>query len=241
VEPDVVSFDPGSTGVPILVNGSIPLSNVELRPIPEILLDAIGKNDYAGDGVVAATPSSQRLSAGAIGEIFQGIPELAPGSLFEARFPSVLDVQTDLNNGFLSLWLEPGATVLLDFDDPSLRPRAWGATFSSLVDGAVALHAIFGNADAEAGMNDIPAARSLAIPVQNGFLGVTAPDGMTLARLQFVVASGSGNAFLIDDVSYASSIVPEPSAGLLVGLGLIGLARQARGSHRGAHRRSVVS
>ena len=237
--PDVVSFDPGGPGVPVLVDGSPPGSNVDLSLISEIVLDGIGDNDYAGDGVVLPTPNDQRLTAGAITELFQGIPELAPGSLFTPQFPSVLDLTTDPGNGFLSLWLEPGATILIDFDDRAQRPRAWGATFANVVSGTVALHAVFGDADAGNGMNDVPSARTSVFDVQSGFLGLTAPEGMTLARLQLVLAGGSGSAFRIDDVSYASSIVPEPSTALFMGLGLIGLARGSRGAHFATHRRTM--
>ena len=220
---EVVSLDPGDTGVPVLVDGTVPISNVTVAVVPESPLSRIGDDDYAGDGNFGPTPANQRLSAGVITELFQVIPEIAPGSLYVPLFPSVLDITSDASNGVLSLWVEPGVSNSLDFDTPARRPRAWGATFSNVAVGAVAMHAVLGSSDPADAESNTAAAVVAGIDINSGFLGMVTPVGTNLARVRFVVASGSGNHFQIDSMVSGSSVVPEPSMALLVGLGLIGL------------------
>ena len=226
--PEVVSFDPEGSGFPILVNGATPTSDVTVAVIQEVLLSQIGSADYLEDGELPPTPLDQRLTAGPITEIFQGIPEVAPGSLYVPQFSSVLSILTSPGNGALSLWVEPGVTNTLDYDDPARRFQAWGANFSNVNAGTVAMHAVLGDSDPATAESNVAIAIVAGIEVANGFLGLVTPTGTDLARVRFVVASGPGSNFEIDDVVGSSSIVPEPSVGLLLGLGLIGMAAEAR-------------
>ncbi len=222
-DPERVDFASPASATPVLAGGSPVTGSVDLAVISEITLDAIGEADYLDDGGVAATDPWRRLSAGALSEVFLGVPEFPVGTEYVPALPNLLSPGLGLQVG-----LETGVTLLLDFDSHASRPIAWAGSLTAAVMGQVSLHAVLGDRTAADGDDDLAVGIEPRIPLDSTFLGIVAPEGTHLARLQFFLRSGVGASFVMDEMAYSSQPIPEPSVALMIGAGLACLARTRR-------------
>lgn len=216
---EIVDFARGGGSVPVRAGGADVAGPVEVAWIPEVALDAIGRDDYRGDPGTTPIPEARRLSAGRHTEMFLDVPEIPQGSTWEPARTSLYDPSQGLY-----VALERGVSFNLDFDETGARPILWSGVLDLVTPGQLGVHVVLGDPDAPAGSEDLAVGVIPRLPVDGAFLGLAAPPGTDLARLQFYLREGPGTAFELLLASTSDAVVPEPSTALLVGLGLLALA-----------------
>ncbi len=88
---EVVDFAGGRGTVPVVAGGTVANEPVEVAWIPEVTLDAIGRDDYQGDPGVEPVPQAQRLRAGRHSEMCLDVPEIPAGSTWSPARSSFYD------------------------------------------------------------------------------------------------------------------------------------------------------
>ncbi len=193
-----ITFDPGDpSATAILAGGMPPTGNVPLALIPEVLVGSVPNTDYDATETRAAVPLGQQLSAGALTEIFQSVPESPGGSPTPLSTPSVLDWSTHPTNSFLSLSVESGANVDIDFDQVGGMPRTWAADLSAISTAQrVGIVAVL----REAGQATLSQELTAGSGLSDGFFGIVAAEGSEVARLRLVLLGGQQENFHLDEM-----------------------------------------